>query len=900
MRARDAYRALLRCYPAPFRQEYGGQMQLDFADQLAAARERGGSSGATFLWLQAIVDAFTIAPREHWHVLARDLRYAWRVMAARPGFTLTAVVSLAIGIGANTAIFSLWNAVLHAPLSGVDRPDQLVMLTNPDQRGSWTGGWNGRTDGPRFWVTYAEFEQLRDQSRRFSSLMASQSSLSTFQIRVAGQDMEEAQGRLVSGAFFEVLGVRPLMGRLFAAADDRVDAPHAVLSHAYWEKRFAGRLDALGATIQVRGATLTVIGVTPAGFMGETSGQVPDMWLPIRLQPQVLPGRDRLHDLPSAKSMWLHVFGRLKPGVTPAAAEAEANTIFKTGLSAFYGASGEMQERDERLKLQSGARGASALRPAMADSLTALLGGVGVLLLIACANIANLLLARGESRRHEVAIRLSLGASRSRLVRQLVTESALLAAMGAVGAVAVAYALFGVLARMATEFDQSFALTFSPDLAVLGMLAATSIGAALLCGVLPAWQLTDTGAGLKEHGRGAVTTRHQARSGRWLVGLQLTLSLPLLVSAGLLARTAYNLQHADLGYRADRLLLARVDLTDLVDVTAQGNVRRLLVDRLRTIPGVISVSYSQLGIFTGGFSNTVVEIPGYTPKGDLDRESAVDVVGPGYFSALGGAVVLGRDLRETDQATSPRVAVVNEAFVRRFFEGRQPLGMPITAVDDDVRTTYQIVGVARDAMTDDVRGAVEPRYFVPGDQAPRPPSSPTLLVRTAVDDPTLLATIRTAIRDASPATPIMSARTLHERMARLTAQDRVIAQLALVFGAIALALAAIGLYGVLSFGVARRTAEIALRLALGAQTRGVIAMILRETLVVVGLGLLAGGALAVAATHLVKSRLYGVEANDVPTLAAAIATLLAVALGAAWLPAVRASRVDPMIALRQE
>ena len=906
MRGETIYRALLRCYPAPFRQEYGKQMQLAFADQLDQAGLGGGRRALAILWARAIVDAIKVAPAEHALVLGQDLRYALRTMAARPGFTATALMSLALGIGASIAIFNLWNGVLHASLPMVAHPGQLVMLTNPDEAGSWTGAWNGRTDGPRSWVTYAEFEQLRDQADRFSSLMASQSNLSTWQVRFEGDGWEEGRGRLVSGGYFDVLGVKPAVGRLFTAADDRLEAPHVVISDAYWRRRFGGQPDALGRTLHVRNATVTVIGVTPPGFIGETSGQQPDFWLPIRLQPRVLPGRDRLHDTPPDKSMWLHLFGRLKPGVTSAEAEAQANAILQANLAAFNGHTvrpSGASYRDERLKLQSAARGASSTRRDFSDSLTALLAGVGVLLLIACANLANLLLARGESRRTEIALRVSLGASRGRLVRQLITEALVIAAAGGVAAVAVAFGLHGVLVRMLSGLDRSFGLPFAFDPLVLAFAAATTLGSALLFGVLPAWQLTrsEGGPALKEHTRGAVGTRRQLRTGRWLVSLQLALSLPLLVGAGLLARTVYNLQRADLGYPAERLLLVRVDLSDTEQAAERRSaLRRRLWERLQQVPGVRSVTYSQLGVFTGGFSNNAIEVEGFTPNGETDRESAVDEVGPGYFSGLGVAITLGRDLLDSDRGDSPKVCVINEAFASKFFAGRHPLGMRVTTVGDGTRTPCQVVGVARDAHTDDVRGQVAPRYYVAAEQPPHSPASPTFIVRTAIDSPSVMAGVRAGIQEVDPALSIISAKSIQERLAPLTAQDRTTAQLAIVFGGVALVLAAIGLYGVLSCGVARRTGEIAVRIALGAQSRGVIAMILRETLGVVLLGLTAGSALAYMASRLIDSRLFGVAPQDPLTLALAVGLLLSVALSAAYVPALRASRVDPMAALRQE
>ncbi len=907
MCAKTVYRALLYCYPAAFRHEYGNQMLRLFAEQLGEARRTGGQFQPASLWLQAALDALTVAPKEHCHVIFQDLRYALRTMATRPGFTAVAILSLALGIGANTAIFSLWNGVLHTSLPAVHQPEQLVMLSNPDDAGMWSGRWDGRTDGPRSWLTYGEFEQLRDHAGGFSAMMASQSSLSTWQVRFEGGAWEEARGRLVSGGFFQVLGVSPAIGRVFTTAEDRAESPYAVISYLYWQRRFGGRPDVLGKTLTLPKAALTIIGVAPPGFIGETSGQQPDLWISLRMQPSVLPGKDWLHETPPEKVMWLHVFGRLKPGVTQAQAEAQANAIFQAGLESFYGATASGERRreflDQRLRIRPGTRGASATRSEFSHSLTALLAAVGVLLLIACANLANLLLARGAARKPEIALRLSLGASRGRLIRQLVTESLALAAMGGVAALAVAYFLHGAMVRMMAESDSRFHMSFALDPLVLAFVLAATLAAALLFGVLPAWQVTktDAGASLKEQSRGAIGSFAQMRSGRFLVSLQLALSLPLLVGAGLLARTVYNLQRADLGFPAERLLLVRVDLREAAhDTTRSDSLLRELLGEFQRIPGVRAASFSQLGVFTGGNSSATIEVESYAPKGDNDRGSALDVVGPGYFSTLGVPLALGREILESDHAGAPRICVINEAFAKRFFDRRNPIGMRITSIGDDKRTAYQVVGVAKNARTQGLRGDVEPRFFLPAAQPPSSVNSPTFLIRTATETAPVMAAVRKTIQRVDASLPILSARSIEERMAPLTAQDRTTAQLAVVFGCVALTLAAIGLYGVLSYGIARRTGEIAVRIALGAQPGRVIAMILRETIGLVIAGPALGAGLAYAASRLIQSRLYGVAPQDPLTLALAAGLLLLVALGAAYLPARRASRLDPMAALRRE
>jgi putative ABC transport system permease protein len=894
MQAKTVYRALLLCYPAAFRNEYGNQMLLTFAEQLRN-RPRMARVG---LWLEATLDVLTVAPKEHCHVIQQDIQYAFRMMASRPSFTAVAVLSLALGIGANTAIFSLWNGVLHSSLPMVHQPEQLVMLSNPDT----AGGWHGNADGDRDWLTYTEFEQLRDHVQSLSGVMATQSGLGDWQVRVPGGEWEEAHGRLVSGGYFQFLGVGPALGRVFTTAADHADSPYAVISYNYWQRRFGGRPDVLGTTFTLRNAALTIVGVAPRGFIGETAGQQPDLWIPLRMQPGVLPGDDWLHETPPDKMMWLHVFGRLKPGITPARAEAEANAIFMTGLKSFYGAIASPQRRrellDQRLKIRPGARGASHTRADFSTSLTGLLAAVGLLLLIACANLANLLLARGAARKPEMAIRLSLGASRGRLIRQLITESLVLAAMGGLAGLAVAYFLHGALVRMVLRSDEHFRMNFALDPSLLVFTLAITLAAAILFGVLPAW----AGTALKEQNRSATSGVGQMRWGRFLVSLQLALSLPLLAGAGLLVRTLYNLQSIDLGYPAQHLLLVEINSRMAgYDSTRSAALFRELLGQIQRIPGVKAASFSENGIFSGSGSSDSVEVEGYIPKQNVHRDAASDLVGPGFFSTLGVPLILGREILEGDRAGTPKVCVINEAFAKQFFTNRNPIGMHITSVEDARRTTYQVVGLAKNARTQRLRHDTAPFFYVPvtqplADNVKRA----NFLIRTSTKSAPVLAAVREAFHRVNPALQIGSVRSIEEQMAALTAQDNTTAQLALVFGCVALALAAVGLYGVLSYGIARRTGEIAIRIAVGAQRGRVITMILGETSGLLIAGLALGACLAYAASRLIGSRLYGVAPQDPLTLSSAIALLLAVALAAAYLPARRASKLDPMIALRQE
>lgn len=438
-----------------------------FEEQLGQAQRTGRLLEQFLLWAEAAFDALTIAPKEHCHVIFQDVRYAMRSIAATRSYAAVAMLSLALGIGATTAIFSIWNGVLYASLPKINKPEELVMLSNPGTSGSW----HGSVRGDRDWLTYAEFEQLRDHATSFSGLMASQSGLPSWQVRIAGSEWEKAHERLVSGTYFQVMGVGAAVGRLFSADEDHAALPHAVISYDYWQRRFGGSTSVLGTSLtvgplsgrnlqskEVYTARLTIIGVAPRGFIGETAGQRPDMWIPLRMQPAIVPSVDWLTEKPPEKIMWLHVFGRLKPGITLARAEAEVNTIFKTGLKSFYGAVVSTQRRrellDQRLKLRPGGRGASEIRADFSTSLTALLAAVGLLMLIACANLVNLQLARGAARKPEIALRLSLGASRGRIIRLLFTESLILAILGAVAGLATAYFFHNITVRMIVQLGQ--------------------------------------------------------------------------------------------------------------------------------------------------------------------------------------------------------------------------------------------------------------------------------------------------------------------------------------------------------------------------------------------------------------------------------------------------------------
>ena len=891
------FQSLLWCFPAPFRKEYGDEMVRAFSQEL---READGPRASATVWLRSIFDILTTAPQEHYHVIKQDVRYALRTLASQPGFAAVAVLSLALGIGANVALFSLVDSVMLRTLPVKD-PEQLVMLTDPDVRGHN----NGSQTGDRRLLTYQEFEQLRDHTNVYATLMAVQSYTERMQVRIDGSEVEEVRGQLASAEYFKTLGAPALIGRSFSV-EDGPKAYVAVISHAFWQRRFGGRADAIGARIGLRLGTFTVIGIMPPAFFGETVGQRPDVWLPMDLQPIVLPGRDWLHDNPAslAKDIWLHVIGRLKPGVTIEQAQAASNTVFRRGLEAYYAAAPSESARqrflNQQLRLRPAAGGASSVREGFGQPLTILLVAAGLVLLIACANLGNLMLARATARTRETAVRLALGAGRGDLIRQMLTESMLIAVAGGVAGLAAAWLLRAGLLSLVSN---TIHLPLNAEPSVFAFAFGLTIVAGLLLGVMPALRTlqVNASAGIKEQGRGMTGSAAWLRTGKVVVAGQVALSLPLLIGAGLLVRTFQNLQQVDLGFSRERLLMVDVDVESAgyEEPKRQALFERLYA-RVTAAPGARKATYSRHAPFIGGDAGDEVLVEGYTRKGDDDRGSRYDHVGPNYFTTYGIPIRMGREINERDHSSAPRVCVINEAFAKQFFEGRNPIGMHLTQLYGPQRNTYEIVGVVANSRKRSLRGEIEHRYFVPAAQPIDVPGSIVFSIRTAGDPAGAVAGVRRAILAEDPNLPITEAKPLQELIDSRTALDRMLAQLSMAFGAVALLLAAIGLYGVLSYGVARRTSEIGIRKALGAGEGTVIAMIMRETAWLVAGGVAVGVALAYGGLRFIQSRLFGLAPDDPAAIALAVAALGAVALIAAWLPARRASRVDPMVAIRYE
>jgi predicted permease len=836
----------------------------------------------------------------------RNLRFAVRTLARTPAVTLIAILSLALGIGANTAIFSLIDTVLLKSLP-VQDPQRLVLLTDPESSGVGVG----TSGGERGLLSYGEFEHVRDKQQVFATMFAAQSQSEAMPARVDGGAPENVHEKLVSGTYFETLGVAPLIGRVFSAADDRTPhgAPYAVLSHAFWERRFGSGAGVLGKRIDIGKASLTVIGVAPQGFFGETVGTAPDFWIPIMMQPDVQPGRDWLKDNETevTRVMWLQVMGRLKPGTTLAQSQANVSLVWKQLLESYHVANLTEQQRQnqlgQKLKLKAGGRGANSLSEDFGQPLVVLMALVGMVLLIACANIANLLLARAAGRQKEIAVRLVLGASRMQLGLQMMTESLLLAGAGGALGVAIAAAGTQLLVRLVGS-GETVPLDVHTDLRVLAFTAALALATGILFGLAPALRATrfDVAPALKENARG-VTGGSRVTLGKLLVAAQIAVSLLLLIGAGLFVRTLRNLKSIDIGYARENLVVFEIDaLTAGYKDEAAIQLYGRLLDDFRAIPGVRGATYSDNGIFSGSNCGTQLGVEGFTPAKGQRTGTNCEAIGPDYFSTLGVPIVRGRELTAADMTPASKVCVINQAMVKDFFEGRDPIGKHIKDLYPKSTAECEIVGVARDFRTDALRGNVRRHFYASAATGVGGiPSAARFEVRIVASPASVLPVIRRKIQEADRAIPIdEQPRTVEELIDRRVHQQALIAELSSFFGGLALVLAAIGLYGVLSYAVARRTNEIGIRMAVGAGRAAVAWMVLRETLVMLAAGAVIGGTAAVWLSKLVASQMYGVKGSDPLTIIAAAATLAVIAVFASLFPAMRAARVDPMTALRVE
>jgi predicted permease len=834
--------------------------------------------------------------------LFQDLRYALRQLRKSPGFTAVAVLTLALGIGANTAIFTVVNALLLKMLP-VTEPRELVVVGDPTFVNTRSGG-TPRTDV----FSYPLYKELRDGNSVFSGLCAAATDhrIEVETTRGVVSD-EKIVGRMVSGNYFTVLGLKPAAGRLFSDSDDSSENanPVAVLGYGYWRRKFALSPSIIGKDIRLNGYPFTVVGVAPAGFDGDVVGEQMALFVPLSMQPQIVRGR---HWRNSGNASWLSLIGRLKAGITPAQAEANLNIVFQQAVKGGYGAllstddKNAIRETRMNIHVSSGAGGVSALRGDYRVPLLLLMGIVGLVLLIACVNVANLLLARASIRNKEIAIRLAIGANRHRLLRQLLTESLLLALLG--GAAGSLLAVWGVRV-LVSIFDSDNALPLSPDGRVLIFTIATCLLTGILFGLVPALRTlkVQVSPALKDAARTTPEKGSRSGWGRALIVGQVALSLLVLFAAGLLVRSLQKLMTQDFGYERDHLVIARVD--PAAAGYNGGSMKLLaqqLLTRLASTPGVHDISYSKNGLFAGSESDDAIIVPGFNTSHIGDRTAMDDYVGPDYFGVVGIPIVAGRGIEAQDTGTSARVAVVNEAMVNYFFHGQDPIGRQFTIDDPDwLDKPLSIVGVSHDAKEQGrgLREAVKPRFYLAFQQMPDPVQ---IVVEARVSGLPSAATtnLLSQIKSADPHLPISFVRTLDSLVTGSAANQIALAKLSAFFAGLALLLACIGLYGVMSYAVAGRTREIGVRMALGAQRGDVVYLVLGEAMLLVGVGLTIGVPLALASGPVLHSFLFGLKSTDPFSLIAVVLLLGVVAGLAGFIPARRAARVDPMVALRYE
>jgi predicted permease len=830
--------------------------------------------------------------------IIKDIRYAFRGLLKRPVFSLVAIITLALGIGANTAIFTLVNAVLLKSLP-VSKPEELVLFS--DVRGEGTQQGDAP---PGKWdlFSYDSYLYLRKQNQSFQDICAFRSGESRLSVTPAGSsNVQRAQGHLVSGNYFSVMGVQARLGRTLGPADDQPSAPPAaVVSYRYWQKELNSDSAIVGKTLLINGTNFTVVGVTPQEFFGERVRRSPDFWMPLAFQPQVEMRKSSLDD---KTVYWLSLLGRLRSGVTINQAQAQTTLSLRQYLTEQAGSklNDEVQRSIEgsSIEMVPGGQGISGLRFIYSKPLHMLMAIVGMVLLIACANVGSLFLARAASRNSEMSLRLALGASRTRIVRQLLTESLLLAICGGLTGVLLAQWGVRILVGLVTKETP---LETSPDLLILVFTATVAMLSGLLFGLLPAIRAsrTDLAGAMKERTRSS-TGRSRFGIASGLVILQVCLSMVLLTGAGLFARSLLNLQKADVGFKHEQVLTLQVDprLGEYKSAALTPLYQRLL-ERLKTLPGAESVTISSYAPMSGSSSNSNITITGYEPAPKEDMQSNVVLIGPNWNETLGVPLLQGRGIRDTDTAAEHDVAVVNQAFADHYFKGQNPIGRVFCFGDEfEAKNQIEIVGVIGNIKASEAREAPAKTLYLPILQT-KDAFAASFQIKTTGDPSKLAPTVRAAIAQIEPKLPVLEVASLSDQINSTFKQDRLISQLMSFFGGLALLLAAIGLYGVMSNGVVRRTNEIGIRMALGAARSNILWLVLKETLVLVVIGLVVGIPIALGAGKFVSSQLFGLKATDPVTLVVAGGVLIFVAMLAGYLPARRASRVDPLVALRDE
>jgi predicted permease len=818
--------------------------------------------------------------------LIQDLRYGARTLLKQPGFTLIAVLTLALGIGANTAIFSLVNAILLKPLP-VAEPWQLISLYTVDEK-------NRQQFFNLAPISYPNFKDYREQNQVFSGLVAHQQvalSLST------GKEAQQVTGEIVSGEYFDVLGVKASLGRTFLPEEDRTPGTHpvVVLSHRLWQTQFGGAADLVGKTVRLNNQNFTVVGVAPRNFTGTNLLAPVDAWVPMMMYAQVFTGplREYFND---RRALLLNVTGRLKPNVSQAQAEESLKTLAR-------GLEQQFPRDNEKRSVALVPLPQTAINPNLRDNFVRagalLMSVVGLVLLIACANVANLLLARALGRRREIAIRLALGAGRGRLIRQLLTESLLLALLGGGLGLLCAVWARSVLWSFRPPFLEDTHLDISLNAAVLGFTLLISLLTGALFGLAPALRATraDLVTDLKDKSAQQQRERHGLNLRNALVVTQVALSMVALCGAGLFLRSLQNAQRLDPGFETEKLALLSFNIGTLGYNEAQGQeFYRRALERAQSVPGVRVAAISSNGPFGGGFQRSVTPEGETLPPGSRGILTTTNNIGPQYLEALGMRLRSGRQFTEMDQPESPHVAIVNEAAARRFWPGQDVIGKRFRFYGDEF--WHEVAGVVNNTTLFTLGEDPQPQIFLPLRQHYAP--AVTVYARTDGAPEQVLSTLQRELQSLDPNLALVGVQTMPQVLAQALWAPRIGAALLSIFGVLALLLAALGLYGVLAYLVRQRTQEIGVRLALGAPRRNILTLVLKQGMTLVGIGVAVGIGAGLLATRLLASLLYDVSLFDPVAFLAMPALLIVIALLGCYIPARRATQVDPLVALRNE